>query len=365
MNFVDLKTGYLGIKGQIDKSILNVLDHGKFIMGPEVYELEEKLAEYVGVKHAICLSSGTDALQVAMMALGVGYGDEVITSPFTFIATAETIALTGATPVFVDIDPKTYNIDPALIEAAITEKTKAIMPVSLYGQCADFEAINAVADKHGIPVIEDGAQSFGATYNGKKSCGLSTIGATSFYPSKPLGCYGDGGASFTSDSELANKMKQIRDHGQDRRYNHALIGLNARMDTIQAAILLEKLAIYPEELKMRGAVGSRYTKLLDGVIPTPEVAKGCSHVYAQYTIRSPMRDELITKLNDRAIPTAIHYPVPLHLQPVFKYLNQPEGAFPVSEEMSRKVMSLPMHPYLTEREQAQVADAIKHIIGQV
>lgn len=364
MNFVDLKTQYLGIKGRIDKSIQNVLDHGKFIMGPEVGELEEKLAEYVGVKHAICLSSGTDALQVAMMALGIGHGDEVITSPFTFIATAETIALVGAKPVFVDIDPKTFNIDPGLIEAAITEKTKAITPVSLFGQCADFNAINAIAQKHGIPVIEDGAQSFGATYNGKKSCGLSTIGATSFYPSKPLGCYGDGGALFTGDSELAGKMKQIRDHGQDRQYNHPVIGLNARMDTIQAAILLQKLAIYPEELKKRVNVGSRYKELLKGVVATPEVAEGCAHVYAQYTITSPMREELISKLRDRAIPTAVHYPVPLHRQPVFKYLDQPEGSFPVSEDMSRKVMSLPMHPYLTEPEQVEVANAIKDIIGR-
>jgi len=269
MDFIDLKTQQQRIKTSIDANMATVLAHGRYIMGPEVGELEERLADYVGVDHAIGVASGTDALLIAMMALGVGHGDEVITTPFSFIATAETIVLLGAKPVFVDIDPKTYNIDPNLIEDAITKRTKAIMPVSLYGQCADYDAINAIAVNHDIPVIEDGCQSFGATYKGKRSCALTTIGGTSFFPSKPLGCYGDGGACFTNDDELAKAMREIRVHGQDRRYHHSHIGINGRLDTLQAAILLAKMEIFEDEVLARERIGARYSKLLGDSVVTP------------------------------------------------------------------------------------------------
>lgn len=363
MEFIDLKTQYAGLKDKIDSRIQTVLDHGKFIMGPEVAELEGKLAEYVGVKHAITLSSGTDALQVAMMALGVKPGDEVITTPFTFIATAETIALLGATPVFVDIDPATYNINPAAIEAAITDKTAAIMPVSLYGQCADMDAINELASRHGLPVIEDAAQSFGATYIGKKSCGLSTVGCASFFPAKPLGCYGDGGACFTDDDTLAEKMRQIRVHGQDRRYNHPLIGLNARMDTLQAAILIEKLSVFPDEVTARRKAAARYDELLKDVVTVPYLAPDCTHVYAQYTIQVDNRDTVREVLAEKGVPTAVHYPKPLHLQPAFAGLGLGEGSFPVAEEASRKVVSLPMHPYLSYEQIERVSGALQDAVA--
>ena len=356
IEFIDLKTQQKRILPDIERRMKAVLDHGQYIMGPEVRELEEKLAVYVGVKHCISASSGTDTLLIALLALGIGPGDEVITSPFTFIATGEMIALTGAKPVFVDIDPCTYNIDPALIEAAITPLTKAIMPVSLYGQCADFDEINSIADKHNLPVIEDGAQSFGATYKGKRSCGLSTIGSTSFFPSKPLGCYGDGGALFTNDDELATMMRQIRAHGQDRRYHHPRIGINGRMDSIQAAVLLAKLEVFDEEVAARARIGSRYTELLHDLAVTPFIATENSSVYAQYTVQVENRNEIQKKLEERSVPTAVHYPVPLHLQPVFDGLGMQQGSFPVSEAASNRVMSLPMHPYLTE-------DAIYFITG--
>ena len=297
------------------------------------------------------MASGTDALLIAMMALGIKAGDEVITTPFTFIATGETIALLGAVPVFVDIDPDTYNIDPALIEQAITPKTKAIMPVSLYGQCADFDAINEIANKHNIPVIEDGAQSFGATYKSRKSCSLSTIGCTSFFPSKPLGCYGDGGACFTDDEELAKLMREIRVHGQDRRYHHPVIGVNGRLDTIQAAVLLAKLEKFPDEVKARAELGDRYTQLINercDNVRTPRLVAGNTSVYAQYTIEVEDRDAVQAKLKESSIPTAVHYPVPLNLQPAFSFLKQPTGSFPVAEQAANRVMSLPMHPYLDD-----------------
>jgi UDP-2-acetamido-2-deoxy-ribo-hexuluronate aminotransferase len=293
------------------------------------------------------------------MALGIKAGDEVITTPFTFIATGEMIALIGAKPVFVDIDEKTYNIDPNKIEAAITAKTKAIMPVSLYGQCADLDAINAIAAKYHLPVIEDAAQSFGATYKGKKSCNLSTIGCTSFFPSKPLGCYGDGGAIFTNDDELAKQMGYIRLHGQDRRYHHPVIGLNGRMDTLQAAILLPKLAIFPEEVELRAKVGKRYSELLAARgIKTPFIETHNTSVYAQYTVLVKDRDAVARKLQERGVPTAVHYPIPLNLQPVFGYLNQPKGSFPISERIAEQVISLPMHPYLSEKDQDMIVAAV-------
>jgi UDP-2-acetamido-2-deoxy-ribo-hexuluronate aminotransferase len=357
--FIDLASQQHRILPEIEKNMATALRHGQYIMGPEVKELEERLALFCGAKHCIALSSGTDALLVAMMALGIGPGDEVITSPFTFIATGEMIALLGAIPVFVDIDEATYNIDPRLIEAAITPKTKAIMPVSLYGQCADFDAINAIAEKHRLPVIEDACQSFGATYKGRKSCALSTIGCTSFFPSKPLGCYGDGGACFTSDDAFATKMRQIMAHGQDRRYHHPTLGINGRLDTLQAAVLLAKMDIFEDEVSLREKIGDRYTELLQGSVITPQLQTGNTSVHAQYTIQVENRDVVQKLLQEKGVPTAVHYPVPLHMQPVFASLNKPEGSFPVAEAASRKVMSLPMHPYLAEVELQFIASAVK------
>ena len=356
MQFIDLKTQYQKVKEKVQKNINKVLDHGQYIMGPEIAELEKILAEYTGVKHCIGVSSGTDALLISMMALNIGPGDEVITTPFSFIATAETIALLGAKPVFVDIDEKTYNIDPSLIESAITNKTKAIMPVSLYGQCADFDAINAVAKKHNLPVIEDGCQSFGATYKGRKSCALSTIGTTSFFPSKPLGCYGDGGAIFTDNDELATIMIQVKNHGQDKRYHHARIGINGRLDTMQAAILLAKMDIFEQEVTARGKIGRKYSELLADVTTVPYIEEGNTSVYAQYTIQVDNRDNFTSKLKEADIPTAVHYPIPLNKQPALK---QDDINIPVSDKLSGRVVSLPMHPYLSEADQAKIAESIK------
>ncbi len=358
MEFIDLKAQQDRIRDQIDANIRKVLDHGQYIMGPEVYEFEERLADFVGVKHCIGVASGTDALLIAMMALGIGHGDEVITTPFTFIATGEMIVLLGAKPVFVDIDPKTYNIDPNKIEQAITPRTKCIMPVSLYGQCADFDVINAIADKHGLPVIEDAAQSFGATYKGKQSCNLSTIGCTSFFPSKPLGGYGDGGACFTNDDELAKVMKEIRMHGQDKRYHHPRVGINGRLDTIQAAILLAKMDIFPEEVELRAKIGANYSRMISeqcaSVVP-PFIAEKNASVYAQYTVLVNNREQLQNHLKENGIPNAVHYPVPLNKQPALK---TDEFNLPVAEDLSDKVMSLPMHPYLSDKD-------LKMIISQL
>jgi len=362
--FIDLKTQFKELENQIRKRIDAVLAHGQYIMGPEMYELEEKLAGYVGVKHCIAVSSGTDSLLIAMMALGIGPGDEVITTPFTFIATGEMIVLLGATPVFVDIDPRTYNIDPDKIDAAITKKTKAIMPVSLYGQCADFDAINAIAEKHGLPVIEDGAQSFGATYKGKRSCCLSTIGSTSFFPSKPLGCYGDGGALFTDDDELAKLMREIRVHGQDKPYSHPRIGINGRLDTIQAAILLAKLERFDWEVEQRARIGARYSELVkqNGLnVVAPHIEPYNSSVYAQYTIQINNRDDVANKLNAAGVPTAVHYPVPLDLQLAFKGLGHQRSNTPVSETLSMRVLSLPMSSDLSVHDQQKIVNQINQV----
>jgi UDP-2-acetamido-2-deoxy-ribo-hexuluronate aminotransferase len=373
MDFIDLKTQYQLIREPMNERIQAVLNHGQYVLGPETVELERRLAAYVGAKHCIGASSGTDTLLIALMALGIGRGDEVITSPFTFIATGEMIALAGATPVFVDIDRRTYNIDPALIERAITARTKAIMPVSLYGQCADFDAINAVARKHQLPVIEDAAQSFGAVYKGKRSNALCEIGSTSFFPSKPLGCYGDGGALFTDDDELAKVMREIRVHGQDRRYHHPRLGINGRLDTLQAAVLLAKLDIFDDEVNARMRIGARYTALIEEAfaresdpartVATPALAPGCTSVYAQYTIEVADRPKVEAGMKARGVPTAVHYPVPLHLQPVFSDLKQGAGSFPASEAAAQRVISLPMHPYLTEDQQARVVKALKETIS--
>lgn len=356
--FIDLATQQDKIRTSLNKRIAAVLTHGQYIMGPEVKELEEKLAAYVGVKHCITVANGTDALLIALMALGIKAGDEVITTPFTFIATGEMIALLGATPVFVDIDDKTYNLDPNLLERAITPQTKAIMPVSLYGQCAELDAINAIADQYSIPVIEDGAQSFGATYKGRRSCGLSAIGCTSFFPSKPLGCYGDGGACFTDDVELAKKMSQIRLHGQDRRYHHPIVGLNGRMDTLQAAILLAKMEIFDEEIVLRDQVGSRYTEQLKDIVRTPYIEPYNQSVYAQYTLQVDNREAIQENLHKVGIPTAVHYPIPLHLQPVFKGLGLDENSFPIAEAAAKRVMSLPMGPWLSAKDQTEIVEQL-------
>lgn len=349
IEFIDLKTQQARIKDKIDAGIQRVLAHGQYILGPEVAELEEKLAAFVGAKYCITCANGTDALQIAQMALGIGPGDEVITPGFTYIATAETVALLGAKPVYVDIDPSTYNLDPQLLEAAITPRTKAIIPVSLYGQCADFDAINAIAAKYGIPVIEDAAQSFGATYKGKRSCNLSTIACTSFFPSKPLGCYGDGGAIFTNDEELAIVMRQIARHGQDRRYHHIRVGVNSRLDTLQAAILLPKLEIFTEEIELRNHVADYYTNLLkeSGSITTPHIEHHNNSVWAQYTIKIKYRDQAQRKLKHAGIPTAIHYPIPLNKQPAVADLG---ALLPIGDEMAEHAMSLPMHPYMSEED---------------
>lgn len=366
MEFVDLKTQYQQLKPEIDRRIQAVLDHGTYIMGPEIAEMEQALASYVGIKHCIAVASGTDALLIAMMALGVKPGDEIITTPFTFIATGEMIALIGAVPVFVDIDPRTYNLDPLMIEAAITPRTRAVMPVSLYGQCADYDAINAIARKHNLPVIEDAAQSFGAEYKGRKSCALTTIGCTSFFPSKPLGCYGDGGACFTEDEALAKLMREIRVHGQDRRYHHPIVGVNGRMDTLQAAIILAKFPTFRDEVSARVRIGARYTEMLTAMCPQvipPYVERQNLSVYAQYTVQVPNRADVQNRLQAAGIPTAVHYPVPLHLQPAFAHLGLKQGSLPNSEAAAKRVMSLPMHPFLYATAQSSVVQAISRSLN--
>lgn len=362
MQFIDLGRQYKLIEKEIQKRIQTVLEHGQFIMGPEVRELEEELSRFLKVKHTIVCSSGTDALLMALLALEIKPGDEVITSPFSFFATAEVIALCHAKPVFVDIDPLTYNINPALIESAITPKTVAIMPVSLYGQCAEMNEINQIAAKYNLPVIEDAAQSFGATYHGKYSCALSTIGCSSFFPSKPLGGYGDSGACFTDDDVLAEKMLEIRVHGQDKRYSHKRIGINGRMDTIQAAILLEKMKIFSDEIILRQRVAKRYEKLLTGIVSTPSISTGSTSVFAQYTIQVPDREIFQQKMESMGIPTAVHYPISMHQQEALNYLGYQKGDFPHAEKVSGEVVSLPMHPYLTLEEQQAVVQAIKQSI---
>ena len=344
--FVDLAAQQARIKPQIDAAIQRVLAHGQYILGPEVDELEERLAAFTGARHCITCANGTDALQIAQMALGIGPGDEVITPGFAYIATAETITLLGAKPVYVDIDPRTYTIDPALIEAAITPRTKAIMPVSLYGQCANFDAINSIAEKHGLPVIEDAAQSFGATYKGRRSCNLSTIACTSFFPSKPLGCYGDGGAIFTSDEGLAKVIRQIARHGQERRYHHVRLGVNSRLDTIQAAILLCKLSILGDENAARQCLAEGYGVALKPMgIVSPELRPDRTSAWAQYTIRVQERTRVQLALTEAGIPTVVHYPLPLHRQSA---VADPSAHLPQSDWAAAEVLSLPLHAYLGE-----------------
>ncbi|GGU69448.1 UDP-2-acetamido-2-deoxy-3-oxo-D-glucuronate aminotransferase [Pseudomonas laurentiana] len=361
IEFIDLKIQQANLKDKIDAGIQRVLAHGQYILGPEVAELEERLAAFVGAKYCITCANGTDALQIAQMALGIGPGDEVITPGFTYIATAETVALLGAKPVYVDVDPRTYNLDPVKLEAAITPRTKAIIPVSLYGQCADYDAINAIAAKHGIPVIEDAAQSFGATYNGKRSCNLTTIACTSFFPSKPLGCYGDGGAIFTNDDEFAKVLRQIARHGQDRRYHHIRVGVNSRLDTLQAAILLPKLEIFEAELAQRDNVAERYAQLLGANgIAAPFVAAGNTSAWAQYTVQVDDREKVQAQLSQAGVPTAVHYPIPLNKQPA---VRDDLAKLPVGDSVAQRVMSLPMHPYLLVEQQQAICSALKDAIA--
>ncbi len=359
MEFIDLKTQYETYRDAIETRLRSVLEHGRFIMGPEIGECEAALNEYCETRHCITVSSGTASLEIALRALNVGPGDEVITVPFTWISSAEVIRLVGATPVFIDIEPVTFNLNIELLEAAITPQTKAIIPVCLFGQLPDMARLNAIADRHNIPVIEDAAQSFGATQAGRKSCNLSTIGSTSFFPAKPLGCFGDGGALFTNDDDLAERMRAIRTHGGTQRHHHTLIGTNGRFDTLQAAVILAKLPHFDDEVQARGQIGARLSDTLRDVCVVPEVATGNTHVYAQYTIRLPNRDAVAADLKRQGIPTAVYYPKCLHEQPVFADLGYGWGDFPESERASREVLSLPMHPFLAESQQDQIVAAVK------
>jgi len=361
IEFIDLKQQQTRIKAAIDAGIQRVLSHGQYILGPEVAELEERLAAYVGVDHCITCANGTDALQIVQMALGIGPGDEVITPGFTYIATAETVALLGAKPVYVDVDERTCNLDVKQLEAAITPRTKAIVPVSLYGQCADFDAINQIAEKYNIPVIEDAAQSFGATYKGRRSCGLTTVACTSFFPSKPLGGYGDGGAIFTNDPALALVIRQIARHGQEKRYHHVRVGVNSRLDTLQAAVLLAKLDIFDSEIVLRQQVAKRYNELLSGQgsIKLPHIAEGNTSVFAQFTVQVEGRENVQAELKASGVPSVVHYPIPLNKQTAVAS----DAYLPVGDALATKVLSLPMHPYLSEAEIKTVVDALVAACG--
>jgi UDP-2-acetamido-2-deoxy-ribo-hexuluronate aminotransferase len=368
MQFTDLKAQYAALKPAIDAGIQRVLDHGQYILGPEVGELESTLAAFTGAKHGITVASGTEALLIALMALDIGPGDEVITTPFSFAATAEVVALIGATPVFVDIEPDTGNLDANLIEARITPRTRALMPVSLYGQCADMDAINAIAARHGLPVIEDGAQSFGAQFQGVRSGSLSTLGCTSFFPSKPLGCYGDGGAIFTNDDRLAQAAREIRVHGQSARYTHTRLGVGGRLDTLQAAVLLAKWPRFEWELQRRQALGARYTEALatpvfeTAGLRTLAVRPGRTSVYGQYTVRVQNRPAVQAALQSLGIPTAVHYPKPLHHQAAYAAFCCPECC-PESIAAAAEVLSLPMSADLSEADQDRVIAALGQALG--
>jgi UDP-2-acetamido-2-deoxy-ribo-hexuluronate aminotransferase len=357
INFINLQRQYQKYKIDIDAQIKEVIDSAGYIMGPKVSNLEDNLASFTGVSHAVACSSGTDALILSLMALGIRPGDEVITTPFTFIASAETIAFLGAVPVFVDIDEKTFNIDASKIEEKITCKTKAIMPVSLFGQVADMDAIGEIAKKYKLKVIEDAAQSFGAEYRGKKSCNLSEIACTSFFPAKPLGCFGDGGAIFTDDDELASKMRILLNHGQTKQYVHSNIGINGRLDAIQAGIIDVKLTHFSDEISKRQEIAKKYSNNLKNVI-VPYVKKENLSVWAQYCIRVKNRNEVQKKCVDKNVPTAIYYPVPLHLQEVFQYMGYKKGDFPITEKISKEILALPMSAFLTDEEQNYIIEVV-------
>ncbi len=369
MKFIDLDRQYRAYRQEINSAIQAVLDSGQFILGDTVRALEDALARFTGSRFAVGTSSGTDGLLLCLMAQGIGPGDEIITTPFTFIATAEVITMLGATPQFVDIQPDTFNISPEAIEQKIKERKKAggrirgIIPVSLYGQCADMDEINAIARENRLFVVEDACQSFGATYRKRYSCALSSMAVTSFFPSKPLGCYGDGGMIFTDDETLADTLKAMRVHGQNRRYRHDMKGINGRLDAIQAAVVLAKLKHFREELQARELAAKRYNNLISEQIPDvqiPHTKRDRTCVYAQYTVRIPdgRRDDVVKELEQRAIPCAVHYPLPLHMQKVFAQLQVPEGSLPVAEKAAREVLSLPMHAFITEQEQEAVVKAL-------
>ncbi len=359
IDFANLQYQHKLYKDEIERAVIDVMQKCNFIMGEPVKILEKNLEKFTRAKHAITCSSGTDALLLAMMALDIQPEDEIITTPFTFIATAETIAFLKAKPVFVDIDEKTYNIDPSKIEDKITDKTKVIMPVSLYGQPADMDALQDIANRYNLKVIIDGAQSFGSTYKGESDSNLGDISTTSFFPAKPLGCYGDGGAVFTNDDNLAKKMKSLRVHGQNKRYHHKYIGMGGRMDTIQCAVVDVKLKYYKKDLALRQEVADRYTKALNSKdIVLPFVDKSSTSAWAQYSIRVKNRDELQVRLKEVGIPTAVHYPMPLHLQECFKYLGYKKSDFPIAELVSEEILSLPMNPYLSGSEIEYICDNI-------
>jgi len=364
MKFVDLQSQFAAYEPEIRREMEDVLRGALFIMGPKGSELEKKLADYVGAKHAIGCSSGTDALVLALMAYGVKAGDEIVTTPFTFVATAEAVMLVGAKPVFVDIDPVTYNIRTDRIEEAVTRNTRGIIAVGLYGQCPEMEAILSIAREFGLFVIEDGAQSFGAERNGRRSCGWPHVGTTSFFPSKPLGCYGDGGMVFTSDDGVADRVRGLGNHGQWERYRHRAIGINGRLDDLQAAVLLGKFPRFPDEVTARAAMGERYSKRLGDVVGVPAVAPGNTHVFAQYTIRTPGRDDLVAHLRENGIPTAVHYPIPLHQQEAFRGLGHGKGDFPESEAAASEVVSLPMSAFLSEADQDEVIRQVRRFFGK-
>jgi UDP-2-acetamido-2-deoxy-ribo-hexuluronate aminotransferase len=359
MQFIDLQRQYQSYKEEFRTEIDKVLDTSRYILGPAVAELEQAMAAYLGVKHAIGCASGTDALLLSMMVLGIKPGDEVIVPDFTFFATAEVVSLLGARPVFADVLPDTLNLNPCQVEAKITKRTRGVIAVSLYGQCADFDELAEIARRRRLFLVEDAAQSFGATYKGRKSGTLCELGTTSFYPAKPLGAYGDAGALFTNDDSLAEKLRMLANHGQPVTYRHRLVGINGRLDSLQAAILKVKLRHFPEELELRQQVASWYDAELAGLVSTPQIKKGNLCSWAQYTVRSPRRAKILEKLKERGVPTAIHYPMPLHQQEVYAGTGLPDKDFPESVKASQEVFSLPMHPYLSREEVRQVAAAIR------
>ncbi len=362
MNFIDLQEQYKRYKKEIDAEIAGVLDSARFIMGPVLTEFEDALAEHSGAKYAIGCASGTDAILLALMALGVRPGDEVIVPDFTFFATAEVVSFLRAKPIFVDVLEDTYNINPALVEEKITDRTRGIIAVSLFGQCADFDELHEIAEKHNLFLLEDAAQSYGALYKGKKSCSLTEMATTSFFPAKPLGAYGDGGAVFTSNNELADKVRMLLNHGQNERYRHRYIGINGRLDAIQAAVLKVKLKHFDTELELRQQVADKYSEALKGFVVIPTIKQGNVSVWAQYTVRSDKREKVIEHLKSKGIPTAIHYPIPLHQQEAFSYLEAKDSDFPVANRISQEVFSLPMHPFMTDMDIQTVIDAIKEAL---
>lgn len=366
MQFIDLAAQQKRIRRQLEERITKVLDHGQYILGPEIREIEEKLAAFTGAAHAVSVASGTDALLMPLMVEKLGPGDAVFTSTFTFIATAEVIALTGATPVFVDIDPETFNIDPAKLRTAIERviagkklTPRGIIPVDLFGQPADYRAIHDIAEKHGLFVLEDAAQSFGASQGSRRAGALAKVAGTSFFPAKPLGCYGDGGMIFTGDADVREQLLSIRVHGQGiDKYTNVRVGINGRMDSLQAAVLLAKMEIFPEEIAMRQEVADRYSRMLAGSVKVPKVLAGNSSAWAQYSVLHPRRDDIINKLRENGIPTAVYYPIPLHLQEAFAGLGYRRGDFPVAEKIAGEIFSLPMHPYLEKQAQEKISGII-------